>query len=322
MSEYLIFYKCTRPDGTDFYTGTVNYAEAYINKTTLVHPDPEGKTLQVCGRGFHVSPTARKTIKFSNKTYRPWRWWEVAVKKEHVIQSDTDKFRVSELSVVKEITLEDIFGPDFSVRIHAVQEEVKTWKNIPWFKPPKPVTTEKIQTLFFQWREAISHWAKNDCILPDKFRIVTDDAAAAAVDADAADVVVQVDRAAADVVAAAAAAAVDAAAAAAAVDADADAAAAADVVAAAAAADADVAAAAAADVAAAAAAADVAAAWKYYCRERWYIRPCYVLWRCERWKLAGMIQPNPWTPLVAMFKLGCRPIGYVKGEFVVYVPQP
>jgi len=35
-----------------------------------------------------------------------------------------------------------------------------------------------------------------------------------------------------------------------------------------------------------------------------------------------MTQPNLWAPLVAMFKLGCQPIGYVEGEFVVYVPKP
>lgn len=33
-----------------------------------------------------------------------------------------------------------------------------------------------------------------------------------------------------------------------------------------------------------------------------------------------MKQPNPFKPLAEMFALGAMPIGYVKGEFVVWCP--
>ena len=40
-----------------------------------------------------------------------------------------------------------------------------------------------------------------------------------------------------------------------------------------------------------------------------------------RWKIADMTEPNPWEPLVELYRLGSRPIGFVAGEFVVYVPE-
>ena len=58
----------------------------------------------------------------------------------------------------------------------------------------------------------------------------------------------------------------------------------------------------------------------YWCR--WYVRPRSVLYRNARWVLVGMEQPSPWEPLVEMFRLGCLPIGYVRGEFVIYCPKP
>ena len=247
------YYKCTRPDGSDFHTGTVNYAEALAKNLPLIHPNPEGKTDAVCGRGYHVSSTPRQTIQFANSSFRPWRWWEVLVDEKHLIQSDIHKSRVSELIVSKEITLEDIFGKDFAARVEGVKQEIKTWKDIPWLKPSPSINLEQIQTLFSQWQYAVLPWVKSNIKLPNKLKIINDAAAA--------------------------------------------------------------------DAAAAYAAADADAATKYW-RGRWYVQPRYVLWRCERWKLAGMTQPNLWAPLVAMFKLGCQPIGYVEGEFVVYVPKP
>ena len=34
------YFKATRPDGRDFYTGTVDYAGALASGETLVHPSP------------------------------------------------------------------------------------------------------------------------------------------------------------------------------------------------------------------------------------------------------------------------------------------
>lgn len=53
--------------------------------------------------------------------------------------------------------------------------------------------------------------------------------------------------------------------------------------------------------------------------------PRYVLWRAARWRIYGVSGPNPWEPLVELYRLGCAPIGYVRGEagdeFVVYAPE-
>jgi len=71
--EKVIAYKCTRPDGTDFRTGTFNYAAAMAAGTPIRVDDCDGPTSQVCGRGVHVSPTARKTIQFAERAQRPCR---------------------------------------------------------------------------------------------------------------------------------------------------------------------------------------------------------------------------------------------------------
>lgn len=33
-----------------------------------------------------------------------------------------------------------------------------------------------------------------------------------------------------------------------------------------------------------------------------------------------MTQPDPWAPLIEMYQLGALPIGYSRGEFVIYCP--
>ena len=48
------FYKATRPDGTDFATGTVKYE--------LGEWTPEISDLVICGRGYHVADTPSETL--------------------------------------------------------------------------------------------------------------------------------------------------------------------------------------------------------------------------------------------------------------------
>src|SRR5258708_4898603 len=136
--ESLIFFKCTRPDGTDFRTGKVNYAEACCGKPLTIDAAPANG--QVCGHGFHVSPTARKTIQFAEHDIRPWRWWEVNVLPNHIVEQDAEKARVRELRVIREVSLSEIFGDDFASHIKAVKAESETWKKIPWLKPSREVT--------------------------------------------------------------------------------------------------------------------------------------------------------------------------------------
>jgi hypothetical protein len=71
----MIAYKSTRPDGTDFRTGKVQYAVGVVVEVA----DPDPPSTGPCGRGLHVSPTTRMTVQYSEYSIRPWRWWEVEV---------------------------------------------------------------------------------------------------------------------------------------------------------------------------------------------------------------------------------------------------
>ena len=79
--------------------------------------------------------------------------------------------------------------------------------------------------------------------------------------------------------------------------------------------------------AAAAAAADAADALRWHYSTRWYVRPRFIMWRWARWNIYKGEAGNPWAPLMAMFRLGARPIGYSRNretnavEFVVYAPE-
>jgi hypothetical protein len=258
MSEETKWYKCTRADGTDHRTGTISCAAALASGQPVEVLDAAPANGKVCGHGLHVSPTPRKTIQFADRNYRPWRYFEVAVPTEDIIESDDQKSRVRRLRVEKELFLADVFGPDFARRIEQVKTEAASWKEIPWVKPPRPVTDEELETLFRQWHTAITPWPRDGRQLPLAFKVVRTRKAAAAA------------------------------------------------------------------AAAAAGAADAGAIYRTLpWWWRWYVRPSPVLYRHARWTLAGMTEPSPWASVVAMFRLGCVPIGYVRGEgdtFTVYAP--
>ena len=290
--EIITAYKCTREDGTDYRTGKVRYVPGeWITELNADLSDAE------CGPGLHVSPTIRQTCGYINTTVRGRRarFFEVAIRMEDLISCGDDKLRCLRLYVVREVPFAEAF-PDcaqWPERIEAVRADMATWKDIPWLKPPRTVTPKEVGDLFQQWHKRMQpFWQQGRDVPPLAFRVVR-----SAADADA---VVVVD------------AAVDAAV----VDADAADAAAAD--AADAVVDAD-----AAD-AAAAAAAD-ALRWHY--STRWYVRPRFIMWRWARWNIYKGEAGNPWAPLMAMFRLGARPIGYSRNretnavEFVVYAPE-
>ena len=290
--EIITAYKCTREDGTDYRTGKVRYVPGeWITELNADLSDAE------CGPGLHVSPTIRQTCGYINTTVRGRRarFFEVAIRMEDLISCGDDKLRCLRLYVVREVPFAEAF-PDcaqWPERIEAVRADMATWKDIPWLKPPRTVTPKEVGDLFQQWHKRMQpFWQQGRDVPPLAFRVVR----------SAADAVVVVDAAAAD---ADAVVVVDAAAA------DADAAAA-DAAAADAAADAD------------AAAAD-ALRWHY--STRWYVRPRFIMWRWARWNIYKGEAGNPWAPLMAMFRLGARPIGYSRNretnavEFVVYAPE-
>lgn len=265
----LIGYKCTRSNGTDFRTGTVNYANALKTGEPLVHPNPE-LTSEPCGRGFHISPTARQTIQFSDSTFRPYRWFKISYSQKAIIAQDTQKCRLSSLKVIAELTLEDIFDADTIKRIEACEAEIKTWDHFPWFKSKVKISKDIVEKLFLDWRSAISPWSNYS--LSKELKIVNSADNNSAYISDVANNI------SIDVLAVVAVL----------------------------------------DIIDIVSADTSASAVAEYHRGRWYFRPSHVFLQCERWKLANMDSPNPWQPLVDMFKLGLCPLGYnFKDEFVV-----
>lgn len=295
-------FKCVRSTGKDFYADHYQHEVGGV----VTEPDTAPAEHGLCGRGLHVSPTLRQAIACSYQAQNarqcyPWRFFRVHVAAPNVVRVGDNKMRVRSYRVEQEYTLEDIFGAEFYKRIEDGRADRDSWKAIPWFKPARDITAEDIAPLLAEWRDALDPWLAKRGInrdVPRKAIIITDRAAAGAgVVADAATV-------AADYAAAAAAdyAARDAAAGAAstAVDAAADYAAA----------------------IAAAAVADDASLWP----PSWHLhlRPRYVLWRAWLWRALGIKVPNPWEPLVKMYRLGVAPVGYrvVDGEAVFVVCAP
>jgi hypothetical protein len=298
----VIAYKCTRANGRDFYADRYEHAVG----VTITEPEAVPAGSGCCSPGLHVSPTARLAARCSNgldgameRASRPWRFFQVAIEEADVLDRTADKWRVRSYRVEAELSHVDVFGQvtaDLQARVAPVRAEIATWKSIPWLKPARPVTAEDLAPLLAQWHDALAPWLVKRRIarpLPRVVRIITDrkqaDAAADA-DADDDDAADAADAATSSAAATAAAAAADADDAAADADADAD-----------------------------AAAADAFyRLWSYW--TRWYVRPRYALWRMARWDLFMGPAPNPWRPLVEIFKLGCAPIGYSGGTFCVYVP--
>ncbi len=179
-TKKVVAFKCTRPDGTDFRSGTLNYAAALQTGKPVEVLDAAPPEKGPCGHGIHVSPTARKTIQFAERSIRPWRWFEGTVDEEDVVASDENKMRVRRFLPTKELFLPDIFGADFAERIEAVKEEAATWKSIPWLKPKRKATKKQIEAIVAEWREALTPWLRDKTYtLPSGVRIVNSVAAEA-----------------------------------------------------------------------------------------------------------------------------------------------
>ncbi len=171
--DMILGFKVTRPNGRDFRTDSVDYAAACAAGLSVRVEDAEPANGHVCGRGLHVSPTARKTIQFAERDIRPWRYWKGHYFAADLIESDEDKSRVWEFWPTREIFLTDIFGADFAERIEKVRADAATWKNIPWLKPTAESTDEAITALAVQWRAAIEPW-RNGRELPMAVKVLRD----------------------------------------------------------------------------------------------------------------------------------------------------
>lgn len=103
-------FKATRPDGTDFYTGKIDYAAAAKwKKKTLKHPNPGGVGSSDAGGYISVA-----TIETDCTSFRwPARLFEVEAVSESWTPSTSmpNKRAAHEITVVRELPAWRLFGP-------------------------------------------------------------------------------------------------------------------------------------------------------------------------------------------------------------------
>ena len=111
MTKKLTYFKATRPNGRDFYTNTVDYAEALATGDTITHSHPRKE--QVAGRAstyLSISTSA------SDCTGMSWPCRLFVVEPVgRALKADSgypNKRRVAALRVVAELPAYEAFGPN------------------------------------------------------------------------------------------------------------------------------------------------------------------------------------------------------------------
>jgi len=125
-------YKLTQLDGTDFYSGTINYAEN-IGKIIRVK-DYDGPEFGACGRGIHASRNPNDCFIGARIPCRAFK-----IQGIQRIEGDKKKTRYQAVKVLEEITdLDKLFGWKYS----EVVNPIHPFK----IKPPK-IAYEHIKLL-------------------------------------------------------------------------------------------------------------------------------------------------------------------------------
>ena len=107
-------YKLIRPDGTDFYSGTINYIE---NIGKIVRVEDYDPSPCCCGRGIHAS--RNPLTPFSMNAKIPCR--VVEVKGIGLLGRDPKKSRYKAVNVIREITdLDTLFGFRYSEAVNPI----------------------------------------------------------------------------------------------------------------------------------------------------------------------------------------------------------
>lgn len=128
-------YKLTRPDGTDFYSGTIDYAKNIGKRIRLAETD--GPEVGVCGRGLHASKNPNDCFIGAKIPCRAFQ-----VQGYDRIAGDNQKTRYKALRIIKEIKdLDSLFSWRYSEAVNPI---------CPFgLKPPK--IDRDILALLFQW---------------------------------------------------------------------------------------------------------------------------------------------------------------------------
>ena len=128
-------YKLTRPDGTDFYSGTINYAENIGKIIRVTDYDPA--SVGVCGRGIHMSKNPNDCFIGSSIPCRAW-----IGKGIQRIAGDKRKSRYQAVKIMGEVEdLDALFGWKYSEAVNPIHP----------FKISPPEITENHIQLLKQW---------------------------------------------------------------------------------------------------------------------------------------------------------------------------
>ena len=101
------YYKATRPDGTDFYSGTIDYAAALASGVPVVAPGPERSAYEVCTSSvLHASEVPTETLLGGS-----WPCRLFAVEGESVAVGGRRKHGFRALRVVEELDAHLALGP-------------------------------------------------------------------------------------------------------------------------------------------------------------------------------------------------------------------
>ena len=107
-------YKLTRPDGFDFYSGTINYRDAIGTTVRVTDFDPAEKGS--CGKGLHASRNPNDCFVGAKIPCAAFR-----VKGVQKIAEDRVKSRYQGLRVIEEITdLDTLFGWKYQEAINPI----------------------------------------------------------------------------------------------------------------------------------------------------------------------------------------------------------
>lgn len=128
-------YKLTRPDGFDFYSGTVNYRDAI--GTTIRVTDFDPPKTGSCGKGLHASRNPNDCFVGAKIPCAAFR-----VKGVQKIAGDKNKSRYQALKVIEEIKdLDKLFGWKYTEAI----DPIHPFKTIP------PEITDRHIEILKQW---------------------------------------------------------------------------------------------------------------------------------------------------------------------------
>jgi hypothetical protein len=304
MGKKIWAYKCTRENGTDFRTGEVNYARALKNKKPIEVLNAGPSNGLVCGHGIHTSPTAINTIHFSDKNFKPWRWFKGWFYEEDLIEQNKYKNRSRRFHPTKELYLKDVFGNVLLKKCQRIEEETRTWKDIPWLEPPQKVTKKRVEELVKQWIEALQPYLAGKK-LPRKVRIATTVSEITEISDRtffidikgkyrainrAVDTAIYIADTTTEIPTIAALDAVESA-----TNALNNSGRATDK----------------------STIEDIVKQCRIF---EWYTQPWNVLQRFIKWEIAGVEGANPFEPFLQLYKMGCAPMGYTTDGLIVYVP--